>query len=116
MTAIAIQFILNYDDHREIEDLVLYAIRREIAMMFENAEFGRAVEENDGVGRFTNTFLRPTIDDYSTQDHDLVILYQTSINPAQGNLAFLLLQGIPTLHDFVHAQYHIEIITRVVYN
>lgn len=115
MSVINVQFIVYKADNSAIENGELYAIRREIALTFENSEFGR-VEEIPNTNRFMNTFIRPTVDDYSIGTNDLVQLYQIDLHDHRGNLAFLLLQTIPNLHKTLETQYHTIVTTRVVYN
>lgn len=115
MTVINVQFIVYKADNSAIENGEVYAIRREIALTFENSEFGR-VEEIPNTDRFRNTFITPTVDDYSNASNDLVQLYQIDLNDHRGNLTFLLLQMIPNLHRTLETQYHTIVTTRVVYN
>lgn len=110
---IEINFQFSYPDFHRIENDVLYQLRREVALTFENAEFGRVLEaDND---RFTNVFIVPVGDNYFEPDNDLFITYtlQTPLN--NGNLGALLLQSIPELMLRIRAQHNIDTRIRIVY-
>lgn len=115
MGEVCINFTLFKRNHSGIDNNDIYYIRREIANMFENAEFGMVQESDDD--KFHNTFAIPDTDMYYTPENDLFISYHFALPIRNGNLGVLLLQGIPALHDYIENHYHnnMLLISRIIY-
>ena len=111
---IEINFQINYRDYRVISNDMFYAIRRVVALTFENSEFGRVVEaDND---RFSNMFIIPFRDEYYIPENDIVISYSLTTPLEHGNLGVLLLQSIPQLIQRLNTQYNLETRIRILYS
>lgn len=109
-----INFFIRDENREPIPNNFIYEIRREIALMLENSEFGRAVEIDNDL--FTNVFANSVEDFYYEQERELFISYQFVIPVTHGNLPVLLLQGIPNLIDLIQRQYNLFIDVRINYH
>ena len=103
--------------HLPIENNILYELRREVARTFQNYGFGEIIEiEND---KFANTFAIPVTDRYYEVEQDLFISFRIE-NPREinhGDLAGLLLHGIPDLQFWTRTRYlNMLLIPRINYN
>ena len=100
----------------ELQNNEIYAIRRRIAQMFEDSEYGFVLEE-DG-DKFSNERIRPVLDDINQPFHELVesFVFRQPFDRTGGNLSVLLLQQIPILFDWVNVHYpHLHILSRLYY-
>lgn len=113
---IEISFIIYEREHHNlIKNDDLYRIRRGIAYMFENSEFGMTQELGDS--HFSNSFIEPTFDEYSNTLDELYLSYSIQLPLTHGNLGSLLLHGIPELHRWMNENFPtLTISSRVVYN
>lgn len=112
MVILEIDFSIRYPHREPIENDIIYAIRRQIAILFENSEFG-LVQERDN-DRFENTFATPLNDTYNTPYNDLFVYYRFDYPLVNGNLAFLL-QEIPLFVERMQNEYNLVVFARIAF-
>ena len=112
MVVLEIDFSIRYPHREPIENDILYAIRRQIAILFENSEFG-LVQERDS-DRFENTFATPVNDEYNIPFNDLFVYYRFDYPLLNGNLAFLL-QEIPLFVERMQNEYNLVVFAKIVF-
>lgn len=112
---VEINFHIYNINHRALDNNQQFMIRRQVAQIFENSEFGRCEEiEND---KFMNTFAIPIDDNFIEENNELYISYVFPLPLTHGNLGILLIQEIPDLHDWILEHYHdINCVSNIIYS
>lgn len=104
--------IYNFFNH-PIENGELYAIRKEIATIFQQSGFGEILEQND---KFSNEFLIPTNDEYLEDEFQLFESFVCDFPPLHGDIENFIMQGIPHLQDIIRRQFRLMIHVRIIFN
>ena len=108
MTRLSFQFL--YRTHDPIENHVVYNIRKDIANMMRDCEFGEVLEQDES--KFINEYAIPTTDDLFIPENDLFISFAFELPLRHGNLARLLVEEIPQFYRHINDDYHMQLITR----
>ena len=111
---VEISFTFFHREHQNLNNDTIYAIRRRVAQMFEDSEFGLVLETDDD--KFVNTFAVPMTDEYYTPENQLFISFHFAFPFHHGNPGTLLLQNIPRLFDWLRARDPaLGLVTRTTY-
>ena len=111
---ISVLFGISHPDHQRLDNDTLYRLRREVAVMLEQAEFGEIQEIANS--HFQNTYAIPVTDQYYETIDELIIEFAWFTHPVHGNLSFLFTEGIPHFHEVIRNIYHLHPYTRISYS
>lgn len=114
---IEISFTFFHQDNHPISNDLLFELRREVANVFQNSDFGVVEEfEND---KFINTFAVPFTDNYFQPENELFISYVFAFPFAHGNFAALVSENIPRIYNFLQTSdrfHEFRVIVRITMN
>ena len=116
MDHIDLNFLFHDHDHpdRVFSNNQLYEIRREVSRMMEEAGFGAQME--NGPEKFGNTWAIPIDDTFFLPENHLFIAFTWRAPLAHGDLTTLVREGIPRLTEFVHANFDIRVLSRLIFD
>ena len=112
---VEISFHIYNTNNRALDNNQRYVMRREVARVFENCEFGRTEETDNDT--FMNVFAIPIVDDFIEEDNELYISYVFQLPLTHGNLGALIMQEIPHFHEWIGEHYpDINCVSHIIYS
>lgn len=92
-------------------------IRREVANVFQNSEFG--VVEEFGDDKFVNRFAVPLTDNYFEPENELFMSFVFAYPFAHGNFGALVSENIPRMYEILQTNERfrgMHLISRIIMN
>ncbi len=100
MREIGAVFVFKSNTDNLIPNQTLFELRREIARIMRDCEFGDIVEITPET--FSNTFAHPNIDQFFPVENELHISYHWIFPLQHGNLMRIIYEEVPELHNFAN--------------